>query len=149
MHMFTNLFIEKNGMNFISKAVSDTWDWQDNGKSCERFTLLSQYGVGPPSACNTACIPLGIDSYQFWIFSSGIIYRSSCGTSSICLRNDGVGNLLLALLSKTDHIGLAIVLAGEHVEVQFHVPETSLSSVGLRILAFCFTSIRTVTKHSL
>jgi cytosine/adenosine deaminase-related metal-dependent hydrolase len=45
------------------------------------------------------------------------------------LRDDGGGNLLLILLSKTDHsdsmmLSLAIVLAREDVEVHLHAPET-------------------------
>ena len=35
---------------------------QNNGNSCERYTFLY---YGPPFACNTAFIHLGIDLYKF------------------------------------------------------------------------------------
>ena len=62
--------------------------------------------------------------------SSGILYHSS----SSCLTDDG-GNLLITLLSKTDHSGsmilcLVIVLAREDVEVHLHAPETKLNTSG-------------------
>ena len=52
--------------------------------------------------------------------SSGILYHSS----SSCLKDDG-GNLLLTLLSKTDHSGLMIfklgdVLARKDVKMHLH-----------------------------
>jgi len=102
-------------------------DEQNNGNSCERYTFLYSYGAGPPFACNTACILVAIDSCTFWIVCSGILYPSSWRTSSSCLRDDGKGNLLLALLSKTDHSGsiylsLLITLARED-ELHPHAPQ--------------------------
>ena len=49
-----------------------------------------------------------MDSCKFWIVSSGILYHSS----SSCLGDDE-GNLLLTLLSKTDHSGSIIFRLGE------------------------------------
>jgi hypothetical protein len=66
-------------------------------------------GVGPPFACNTACILLGIDSCKFWIVSSEILYHSS----SSCLIDDGGKLRLLTLLSKTHHSGSIIFKAGD------------------------------------
>jgi hypothetical protein len=35
------------------------------GNSCERNEFLYKYGGGPPFACNTACIFLGISLHTF------------------------------------------------------------------------------------
>jgi hypothetical protein len=63
-------------------------------------------------ACNTACILTGKYSCKFLVVSNGILYHSSRGTSSSCLRDDGGDNLILTLLSKTDHSGLMLVKSG-------------------------------------
>jgi hypothetical protein len=85
---------------------------QNNGNSCERYTFLYQYGVVPPFACNTAYILLGIDSYTFWIVSSGILYYLYWRTSSSYLS--GGVNLLLTLLSKSGHSGSMIFKDGDY-----------------------------------
>ena len=72
-----------------------------DGNSCERYTFLYQYTIQPPMPV-TACIPLGTESCMFWTVSRGLLYHSSWRTST-CLRDDGGGNLLLTLLSKTDN----------------------------------------------
>ena len=35
------------------------------GNSCKRYAFLYKYGGGPPFACNTACIFLGIFLHTF------------------------------------------------------------------------------------
>jgi len=65
-------------------------------------------------ACNTACILLGKNSCKFSIISSGILYHSSRKISSSCLRDDGGGNLILTLLSKTGHSSLMVFKSGNY-----------------------------------
>ena len=38
-----------------------TEDGQNKGNSCEIYTFRYSYGVGPPFACNTACVLLAVD----------------------------------------------------------------------------------------
>jgi len=59
------------------------------------------------------CILLGIDSHTFWIVSRGILHHSSYRTSCSCLTHDGRGNLLLTILSETDHSDLTIFKSGD------------------------------------
>jgi len=80
-----------------------------------RYIYLLKYGVGSTFACNTACILLGMDSYKFWIVASGMLYRCRWRTSSSCLTDDVGGNLILTLLSKTDHSVLMILKSGDCV----------------------------------
>jgi len=60
----------------------------------------------------TVCILLGIDSHTFWIVSRVILHHSSCKTSCSYLRDDGRQNLLLTILSETDHSDLMIFKSG-------------------------------------
>ena len=92
--------------------IQHTGDGQNNGNICKRDTFLYSHRFGPPFACNTSCIFLGIDSYKFCIISSAILYHSSWRTSYSCLTDDGGGNLLLTLLSESDNSGLLIFMSG-------------------------------------
>ena len=103
---------------------------KNNGNSCERYTFLYYYGVGPPFAYNTACIFLGTDSCKIWKVSSEILYHSS----SSCLRDvEGICFSPCSLkLTTVDrwYISWAIVLAREDVEVHFMLLKQRLNTSG-------------------
>jgi hypothetical protein len=82
------------------------------------------------------------DSYKFWTVSSRITYNRSWRTPSSYLRDDGRGNLLLKLLSKTDHSGsiylrLTIMLAREDDEGHLHASQTKTEHFWLCVWAKC------------
>ena len=75
---------------------------------------------------------------MFWIVSRGILYHSLWRTSSSCLRDDGGGNLLLTLLSKTDKRDLMILKSGDCAGQGRCLSASSCSSnQDLTLLAVC------------
>ena len=79
---------------------------------------------------------------MFWIVSRGILYHSLWRTSSSCLRDDGGGNLLLTLLSKTDKRDLMILKSGDCAGQGRCLSASSCSSnQDLTLLAVCMAEL--------
>jgi hypothetical protein len=107
------------------QCSTDTGDGQNNGNSCEIFLLIWSSVI---IYLHTTCILLGTDSYKFWIVSSALLYRSSWGTSSSCVRDEEGENLLLTVLSETGHSVSMIYKPGECAGQESCRSESSCSS---------------------